>query len=73
MTFAMVKVFPLPVTPRSVWCRLPAERERVRFAIARPWSPRGSYLESNSNGTAFQYPAAAPAVQQPLRKTPKKA
>jgi hypothetical protein len=34
MMFAIVKVFPDPVTPISVWCRFPARTDFVSFAIA---------------------------------------
>src|SRR3989344_9147914 len=43
MTFAIVKVFPEPVTPRSVWSRLPALRPFTSVSIATGWSPAGRY------------------------------
>src|SRR3989344_6311826 len=41
MTFAIVKVFPLPVTPKSVWCRRPLSNPCSSFLIACGWSPAG--------------------------------
>lgn len=46
---AMVKVFPLPVTPKSVWCLLPAAKEANSPWIAFGWSPAGWYLETSLN------------------------
>jgi hypothetical protein len=41
ITFAIVNVLPEPVTPSSVWWRLPASTDFSSFAIACPWSPFG--------------------------------
>ena len=41
MTLAIVKVFPEPVTPSSVWKRSPRASPAVSSAIARGWSPAG--------------------------------
>jgi hypothetical protein len=41
MTFAIVKVFPEPVTPSSVWCRWPARIDATSRSIACGWSPVG--------------------------------
>jgi hypothetical protein len=49
MTFAIVKVLPEPVTPRSVWCFAPEEIASVSFAMACGWSPAGWYGETISN------------------------
>jgi hypothetical protein len=42
MTFAAVKVFPVPVAPRSTWCFMPRAIPSVSSAIAVGWSPVGS-------------------------------
>ena len=39
--FAIVNVFPEPVTPSSVWCMFPAASDFVSLAIACAWSPSG--------------------------------
>ncbi len=49
MIFAIVNVLPLPVTPRSVWNRLPSIRPFVNFSIACGWSPEGMYSLTNLN------------------------
>jgi hypothetical protein len=41
MTFAIVNVFPEPVTPSSVWYLLPAPMEPTSLSIAWGWSPVG--------------------------------
>jgi hypothetical protein len=41
MTFAIVNVLPLPVTPISVWNLLPARRPSTSRSIACGWSPAG--------------------------------
>ena len=42
MTLAMVNVLPEPVTPSSVWYRLPACSDRTSASIASGWSPVGA-------------------------------
>lgn len=49
ITFAMVNVFPLPVTPKSTWVRIPSKTPSVKLCIACGWSPVGSNFECNSN------------------------
>src|SRR3989344_5420223 len=49
MTLAIVKVFPLPVTPKSTWCLLPDLRPLTNFFIASGWSPVGLNLEESLN------------------------
>jgi hypothetical protein len=39
--FAIVKVFPEPVTPSNVWCMFPARIDFTSLAIAWAWSPSG--------------------------------
>lgn len=46
--FAMVNVLPLPVTPRSPWCLLPASRDLSSLPMACSWSPEGLKEEFNS-------------------------
>ena len=41
-SFASVKVLPLPVTPSSVWWRMPRSRFSFRRRMASAWSPAGS-------------------------------
>src|SRR4051812_16595803 len=43
MTFAAVKVFPEPVTPRRVCCRSPFSMPPISPSIAFGWSPAGAY------------------------------
>src|SRR6187455_400697 len=43
MSFAAVKVFPVPVAPRRTWCFRPPSTPSDRAAIAVGWSPVGSY------------------------------
>jgi hypothetical protein len=45
MTLAIVKVFPDPVTPKSVWNLAPAFNPSVSFFIASGWSPSGLNLD----------------------------
>jgi hypothetical protein len=49
MTFAIVKVFPEPVTPSRTWCSSPLSRHPASCEIAEPWSPRGSYVDESRN------------------------
>ena len=49
MTLAIVKVLPDPVTPKSVWCFMPAFRLRVSFSMASGWSPAGLNLDERVN------------------------
>ena len=53
MTLAIVKVLPLPVTPRSTWCFFPARRLSTSFRIASGWSPFGwnSLVSLNNSAT----------------------
>ncbi len=44
MRLAMVKVLPLPVTPRRVCSRMPFSRPVSNLLIAVGWSPVGWYL-----------------------------
>ena len=41
MTFAIVKVFPDPVTPKSTWLNSPLFALLTNFLIASGWSPAG--------------------------------
>ena len=50
MTFAIVKVFPEPVTPKRVVNLLPLRKLSVNCLIAFPWSPLGLNLEANLKG-----------------------
>src|SRR6266576_4332590 len=49
MTFAIVIVFPDPVTPSRVWNRSPRSSPFVSSAIALGWSPAGSKGALRSN------------------------
>jgi hypothetical protein len=51
ITFAMVKVLPVPVAPSSTWSRSPALRFSTSSGIAVRWSPIGSYSETHLNRT----------------------
>jgi hypothetical protein len=42
MTFAIVKVLPLPVTPSKVWQRSPRSTPSTSWAMACGWSPVGA-------------------------------
>ena len=42
MTFAIVKVLPLPVTPNRVWQRSPRSTPSTSCAMACGWSPVGA-------------------------------
>ena len=42
MAEAMLKVLPLPVTPRRTWCLSPRARPAVSSSMAAGWSPLGS-------------------------------
>src|ERR1051325_7123986 len=53
MTFAIVKVFPEPVTPSRVWWRFPSLTPRARFSIAPGWPPCGVKPETISNRPSF--------------------
>src|SRR5262245_49321868 len=50
MAFAIVIVFPEPVTPSSVWKRSPRSSPAVSSAIAFGWSPAGSNGAWRRNG-----------------------
>lgn len=45
IAFAMVKVFPEPVTPNNVLYFFPEETELTSSRIAFGWSPQGLYFE----------------------------
>ncbi len=47
---AIVAVLPVPVAPRIVWKRFPAETDSAISPIARGWSPRGAYMSDALNG-----------------------
>src|SRR6476661_6677763 len=49
ITFAIVNVFPDPVTPSSVWWRFPAATDFTSFAMACAWSPCGWNSELSEN------------------------
>jgi hypothetical protein len=44
ITLAMVKVFPLPVTPSKVWYLLLFFKPSTSVEMAFGWSPAGKYL-----------------------------
>lgn len=49
MTFAMVKVFPEPVTPKRVTAGTPFVREEQMPSMAEGWSPAGLYEDCKWN------------------------
>ena len=56
ITFAIVKLFPEPVIPSSVWKRSPFASPRPTAAIASGWSPAGARSVTRSNkGTEREY------------------
>ncbi len=46
----IVAVLPVPVAPRIVWKRFPADTEAAISSIARGWSPIGAYCSEALNG-----------------------
>ncbi len=69
-TQAMVKDFPLPVTPSSVWWGTPSRIPRTSSEIARGWSPRGSNSLRSSKrspltGASSAAPRACPRSRRP--------
>jgi hypothetical protein len=50
MTFAIVYVFPEPVTPSSVWKASPSRMPSASLAIASGWSPAGGKSWSRRKG-----------------------
>lgn len=53
MTFAIVKVLPEPVTPKSVWYLLPDLTDATILATARAWSSLGLNLDEISKFFIF--------------------
>src|SRR6202165_4550295 len=67
MTFAIVIVFPDPVTPSRVWNRSPRSSPFVSSAIALGWSPAGSKGARKSNSAlAILYIAGQPLAPRDL-------
>src|ERR1700730_13026225 len=67
MTFAIVIVFPDPVTPSRVWNRSPRSSPFVSSAIALGWSPAGSKGARRSNAAlAILYIAGQPLAPRDL-------
>ena len=54
ITWAIVKVFPVPVAPSNVTCGSPAWTAAVSWSIASGWSPAGSKSETTRNGGMHQ-------------------
>jgi hypothetical protein len=50
ITWAMVKVLPEPVTPRSTWSRSSLRKPWISSSIAWGWSPAGWNSEVSRNG-----------------------
>ena len=53
MTFAIVKVFPEPVTPSRVWWASPAPIPSTSRSIAAGWSPAEAKSETTARGRGF--------------------
>ena len=62
ITFAIVNVFPLPVTPTKVWHRLPSSFffniPLTNFSIASGWSPLGENAFSDRIKRPFELEAS---------------
>ena len=62
-TQATVKVLPLPVTPRRVWCSSPRWMPATSSRMAPGWSPCGSKSETSSKACS---PASAAGLRSPV-------
>src|SRR3989338_6962421 len=67
MTFAIVKVFPEPVTPRRTCCFLPSFIPRTSFSMACGWSPWGVKPETNGKFPSLLYCAMREKIPGILR------
>src|SRR3990170_3160109 len=65
-TFAMVKVLPEPVTPRSTWCLFPFRRPSVSLSIACGWSPVGLKSDTILNFGMTKYYSLSKGVSVKL-------
>jgi uncharacterized protein (TIGR02996 family) len=78
ITFAIVKVLPLPVTPSRVWCASPRRSPSVNSPIARGWSPCGSYslmiLKSDMPEAlhTVTFDARSPELEEAIRDDPER-